>query len=49
MDLPIHLTTQTYGDGGNAPIITIDSLSANTTYSGSITLFNESNSNRKLL
>ena len=30
------------GDGGNAPILTIDSLSANTTYSGSITLFNES-------
>jgi hypothetical protein len=30
------------GDGGNAPIITIDSLAKNTTYSGSITLFNES-------
>ena len=30
------------GDGGNDPIISVDTLSANTTYSGSITLFNES-------
>ena len=30
------------GDGGNDPVITMDTLSANTTYSGSITLFNES-------
>ena len=30
------------GDGGDAPIITVDKLAANTTYAGSITLFNES-------
>ncbi|MAZ96905.1 MAG: type 1 periplasmic binding fold superfamily protein [Flavobacteriales bacterium] len=30
------------GDGGNAPVITLDTLAANSTYSGSITLFNES-------
>lgn len=30
------------GDGGDAPVITTDKLAANTTYSGSITLFNES-------
>ena len=48
VDLEANGTTYTLsyqdldGDGGNAPIITLDSLSANTTYSGSITLFNES-------
>lgn len=30
------------GDGGDAPIITVDKLAANTTYAGTITLFNES-------
>lgn len=30
------------GDGGNAPILSIDTLLANTTYTGSIRLFNES-------
>lgn len=30
------------GDGGDAPVITTDKLAANTTYAGSITLFNES-------
>lgn len=30
------------GDGGDAPIITVDKLAPNTTYAGSITLFNES-------
>ena len=30
------------GDGGDAPVITVDTLAANTTYAGSITLFNES-------
>lgn len=30
------------GDGGDAPIITTDTLAANTTYTGTITLFNES-------
>ena len=30
------------GDGGNAPVITLYTLAANSTYSGSITLFNES-------
>jgi hypothetical protein len=30
------------GDGGDAPVITVDKLAANTTYAGSITLFNES-------
>lgn len=30
------------GDGGDAPVITVDTLAANTTYTGTITLFNES-------
>tara|TARA_B100000927_G_scaffold171700_1_gene138459 strand:+ start:176 stop:721 length:546 start_codon:yes stop_codon:yes gene_type:complete len=30
------------GDGGDPPVITTDKLAANTTYAGSITLFNES-------
>ena len=30
------------GDGGDAPVITMDTLAANTTYTGTITLFNES-------
>jgi hypothetical protein len=30
------------GDGGNAPVLSLDTLLANTTYSGSIRLFNES-------
>jgi len=30
------------GEGGNAPVITVDKLAANTTYNGTITLFNES-------
>lgn len=30
------------GDGGDAPVITTDTLAANTIYAGSITLFNES-------
>lgn len=29
------------GDGGDAPVITVDSLEANTTYTGALTLFNE--------
>lgn len=32
------------GDGGNAPIITADTLAANTAYSGSIELLNEAGS-----
>lgn len=32
------------GDGGNEPVITTDNLAANTTYSGTITLLNESES-----
>ena len=30
------------GDGGDDPVITVDKLEANQTYSGSLTLFNES-------
>lgn len=43
-ETPIFSFKDLDGDGGNAPVITVDSLSANTTYDFSIELLNESES-----
>ena len=46
LDGGMHTATLNYvdadGDGGNDPVITVDTLLANTTYQGAITVLNES-------
>jgi len=41
-DVATFRFTDLDGDGGNAPVVTVDNLAANTTYIGAIVLLNES-------